>query len=41
VEGDPAADIADIRNTRIVFKAGVRYDSQALFESVKGTVGIR
>jgi imidazolonepropionase-like amidohydrolase len=41
VEGSPATDIADIRNTRIVFKAGVGYDSPALFESVKGTVGIR
>ena len=41
VEGNPAADIADIRKTRIVFKAGVGYDSQALFDSVKGTVGIR
>jgi enamidase len=41
VEGHPATDIADLRKTRIIFKAGVGYDSQALFESVKGTVGIR
>ena len=41
VRGNPAARIGDIRNVEIVFKAGIGYDSQALFESVKGTVGIR
>ncbi len=37
----PADRIDDIRNVEIVFKAGLGYDSQALFDSVKGTVGIR
>ena len=41
VRGAPASRIADIRNVEIVFKAGVGYDSQALFDSVRGTVGIR
>jgi enamidase len=41
VRGNPAADIADIRNVEIVFKGGVGFDSKALFDSVKGTVGIR
>jgi enamidase len=41
VRGDPAARIDEIRNVEIVFKAGIGYDSQALFDSVKGTVGIR
>ncbi|MGD8815611.1 MAG: amidohydrolase family protein [Acidobacteriota bacterium] len=41
VRGDPASDIGDIRNVEIVFKDGVGFDSQALFDSVKGTVGIR
>lgn len=41
VRGDPAGDIGDIRKVEIVFKGGIGYDSQALFDSVKGTVGIR
>ncbi len=41
VRGNPAARIVDIRNVELVFKAGVGYDSQALFDSVRGTVGIR
>ncbi len=41
VRGNPAVRIGDIRNVEIVFKAGIGYDSQALFDSVKGTVGIR
>jgi len=41
VRGDPARDIGDIRDVEIVFKGGVGYDSRALFDSVKGTVGIR
>jgi len=41
VRGDPASDIGDIRNVEIVFKGGVGFDAQALFDSVRGTVGIR
>ena len=39
VLGNPAANIADIRNVQIVFKDGIGYDSQKLIESVQGTVG--
>jgi enamidase len=41
VDGDPASKIQDIRKIEIVFKDGVGYDSQKLFDSVKGTVGLR
>ncbi|HKD08755.1 MAG TPA: amidohydrolase family protein [Bryobacteraceae bacterium] len=40
IEGDPATRIADIENTRIVFRNGVGYDSAKLLESVKGMVGL-
>ncbi len=40
VEGDVEAD-RHIRNTRIVFRHGVGWDSAALTESVRGLVGIR
>jgi hypothetical protein len=39
VDGNPAADIADIEKTEIVFKDGVGYDTAKIFASVKGTVG--
>jgi imidazolonepropionase-like amidohydrolase len=41
VRGNPASNINDIENVELVFKGGVGYDSARLFESVKGTVGIR
>lgn len=41
VRGNPAANAADIRNTTIVFKDGVGYDSAKLISAVKGTIGIR
>ncbi len=41
INGDPAAKIQDIRKIEIVFKDGIGYDSQKLFASVKGTVGLR
>ncbi len=41
INGDPSSNIADIRNTEIVFKDGVGYDSERLFGSVRGTVGVR
>lgn len=40
VDGDPSADISDVRNVEIVFKQGVAYDPHALRESVRGRVGI-
>ena len=41
VNGDPSRNISDLRKAEIVFKDGVGYDSQKLFESVKGLVGIQ
>lgn len=41
VNGDPASNIQDIRKITIVFKDGIGYDSQKLFDSVRGTVGLR
>lgn len=38
IEGNPAANMADIRKVKIVFKQGVRYDPAKLLESVKGAV---
>ena len=40
VRGDPASRIADIENADIVFKGGVAYDAQRLFDSARGTVGL-
>jgi hypothetical protein len=39
IKGNPASKIADIENVEIVFKDGVGYDSQKLFESVRGRYG--
>jgi imidazolonepropionase-like amidohydrolase len=39
IGGDPETHISDVRNTEIVFKNGVGFDSKKLFESLKGTVG--
>jgi imidazolonepropionase-like amidohydrolase len=41
VNGDPSKTISDLRKAEIVFKDGVGYDSQKLFDSVKGLVGIQ
>ena len=41
VNGDPAKTISDLRKTETVFKDGIGYDSQRLFDSVKGLVGIQ
>jgi imidazolonepropionase-like amidohydrolase len=40
VRGDPGARIADIENANLVFKDGVAYDAQRLFDSARGTVGL-
>ena len=39
VLGNPAEKITDIENVETVFKDGVGYDSQKLFDSVKGRYG--
>lgn len=41
VAGDPAKNIADVEHVKLVFKAGIGYDSQKLIDSVQGMVGIR
>lgn len=41
IAGDPSARIRDIQKVEIVFKDGIGYDSKKLFDSVKGTVGLR
>ena len=40
INGDLETDIKAIRNMEIVFKKGVGFDSKAIFESVKGKVGV-
>src|SRR5437667_382899 len=40
VQGDPSKNIADIEKVEIVFKQGVGYDSQKLFDSVRGVGGM-
>jgi len=41
VDGNPAAQIQDIRNVELVFKAGVGYDPARLIADAQGLVGIR
>ncbi|WP_082915221.1 amidohydrolase family protein [Arachidicoccus ginsenosidimutans] len=40
INGDLEKNVKNIRNTEMVFKNGIGYDSKKLFESVKGMVGI-
>ena len=40
INGDLESDIKNIRNMETVFKKGVGFDSKAIFESVKGKVGL-
>ncbi len=40
INGNLETDIHNIRNTEIVFKNGVGFDSKKIFESVKGHVGL-
>ena len=40
INGDPEKEIKSVRNTEMVFKNGVGYDSKKLFESVNGKVGL-
>lgn len=41
VNGDPTARITDVEKVEIVFKRGIGYDSEKLFGSVKGVVGLK
>ena len=40
ISGNPAANIADIRNVETVFKRGVGFSSAKLIESVRGKAGL-
>jgi enamidase len=40
INGDPSANIGDVRNVEIVFKQGVGFDPAKLVESVKGKAGL-
>jgi imidazolonepropionase-like amidohydrolase len=40
INGDPTKDVKAMRNTEIVFKNGVGFDSKKLFDSVKEKVGL-
>lgn len=41
VDGNPAANVADVEKVEIVFKGGVGYDPRPLIDSVRGLTGIR
>ena len=40
INGNPAADISEIRRVELVFKQGVGYDPAKLIASVSGRVGL-
>lgn len=40
IKGDPSTNINDIEKTEVVFKDGIGYDSQKLFDATKGHVGL-
>ncbi len=40
INGDLEADVANIRKMEIVFKNGIGFDSQKIFDSMKGKVGM-
>lgn len=39
IDGNPAANIADVENVEVVFKNGIGFDSQKIFDAMKGQVG--
>jgi imidazolonepropionase-like amidohydrolase len=41
LDGDLAKDITVIENPEIVFKSGVGYDSNGIYESLHGHVGLQ
>lgn len=41
IDGNPAANIADVEKVAVVFKHGLGFDSPKLFEAMKGEVGRR
>jgi imidazolonepropionase-like amidohydrolase len=41
IKGDPSKNITDIEKVETVFKDGIGYDSQRLFDAAKGRVGLQ
>ena len=41
LDGDLAKDVSVIEKPEIVFKGGVGYDSNAIYESLRGKVGLQ
>ena len=41
LNGDLAKDVTAIENPELVFKAGVGYDSKAMYNSLRGKVGLQ
>ncbi len=41
IEGDPAQDVANIRNVHTVYRKGVGFDSKKMMDDVQGVVGLR
>ncbi len=41
INGNPAANIADLERVETVFKEGIGYDSMKLIEAARGSVGMR
>ena len=41
LNGDLAKDVTAIENPELVFKSGVGYDSNAIYESLRGKVGLQ
>jgi imidazolonepropionase-like amidohydrolase len=41
VNGNPAAQIADVEKVELVFRAGTGYDPAKLIAAAKGSVGLR
>ena len=40
IGGDPTQNVQDLRKVELVFKDGVGFDSQKVFEFTKGSVGV-
>lgn len=40
IDGDPTQNVKDMRKVEMVFKDGVGYDSEKVFEFTKGSVGV-
>jgi hypothetical protein len=41
LNGDLAKNVTAIENPELVFKSGVGYDSKAIYDSLRGKVGLQ